>query len=175
MKTLKESILGSTKTGKAAFAIDPESIKKSDDAIKYIKYLYGNKVEDFKSFENLPVSKAVKINYNNKLSLIIDFYYDYAYIYTFVDKNNNTLYTGSSCEVERTNWEEFLNINEWCNTILSRLNKLIKKEESASYRHYNNYSRTHNSASYNKYLSSSRQAETYKAKYDKIEKIQKLL
>ena len=47
MKTLKESILSSTKTGK--YFINPKDIKTYDAAFEYAKFLYGDKVREEKN------------------------------------------------------------------------------------------------------------------------------
>jgi ABC-type Zn uptake system ZnuABC Zn-binding protein ZnuA len=162
MKTLKESILSSTKTGK--HFIDPKDIKTYDAALKYAKFLYGDKVrEDKTGVSGEPGSQFI-ITFNKKLSMNVDCYRTTHFFYHFFDEKNDMLWQSEHLETNEVDWEILLNPVKWCKYKIEYYTKIVKKYEKQAAKYYSN--RT-------KYYAADEKATRFKRKLATIEDIEK--
>jgi len=91
--------------------INIEDIKDRDTAIKYIKSL-DYKVEDVESCDDK--GKAVRIYFNDKLSMTIDFINRIEYLYTLYGPGDNVLRdVNSTAEADDTDWSRMLDIRKY--------------------------------------------------------------
>lgn len=128
MKTLKESILSSTKTGK--YFINPKEIKTYDKAFEYAKFLYGDRVrEDKTGFSGEP-GKQFIITFNKKLSMNVDCYnMSTHFFYNFFDEQKDIIWSSDTLETDEVDWEVLLNPEKWCKDKTKLYEKLVKKYE----------------------------------------------
>jgi hypothetical protein len=137
MKTLKESILSSTKTGK--YFINPKEIKTYDKALEYAKFLYGDKVrEDKTGFSGQPGNQFI-ITFNKKLRMNVDCYRSTHFFYDFFDEQNDVLWSSDQLETDEVDWEVLLNPEKWCNDKTKIYTKLVKKYEKQVIKYYSNW------------------------------------
>lgn len=93
-----------------------EDIEDRDTALEYIESNF--KTEPIESWEEK--GKAIKIIYNDKLSMRIDFINKYEYLFTIYGPNDEELYElNSTREADHTRWEDFLDIRRYASTLKS--------------------------------------------------------
>ena len=93
-----------------------EEIEDRDSAFSYIKSNFNT--ESIKSWE--PNGKAIKIIYNDKLSMRIDFINKIEYLFTIYGPNNEEIYESfSTKEADNTKWENFLDIRKYALSLKS--------------------------------------------------------
>lgn len=112
MKDINNYIVEKLKIDKNTVSKEPvniEDIKDRDSALAYIESNFDTKT--LKSWD--PKGKAIKIIYNDKLSMRIDFINRDEYLYTIYGPDEEEIYDCvSTREAYRTNWDEFLNIRK---------------------------------------------------------------
>ena len=95
-------------TTKSDIKID--EIKDRDTALEYIKSNF--KTEPIESWEKN--GKAIKIIYNDNLSMRIDFINKIEYLFTIYGPNDEEIHDSySTDEADNTNWETFLDIRKY--------------------------------------------------------------
>lgn len=93
-----------------------EDIEDRDSALEYIESNF--KTESIESWEEN--GKAIKIIYNDKLSMRIDFINKYEYLFTIYGPNDEEIYDcNSTREANHTRWEDFLDIRRYASTLKS--------------------------------------------------------
>lgn len=95
-------------TKKSDIKID--EIKDRDTALEYIESNF--KTEPIESWEEK--GKAIKIIYNDNLSMRIDFINRIEYLFTIYGPNDKEIHASySTDEADNTNWETFLDIRKY--------------------------------------------------------------
>lgn len=118
MKTIteyiRESVFDKDLVTKDPKPIKIDEINDRDTAILYI--LQNYKTEKDKSFE--PKGKALKIIYNDNLSMRIDFINRQEYLYTIYGPNEEEIYDcNSTREAYNTNWATFLDMKKYADNL----------------------------------------------------------
>lgn len=162
MKTLKESILSSTKTGK--YFINPKEIKTYDKAFEYAKFLYGDKVREDKTGASGEPGKQFIITFNKKLSMNVDCYRSTHFYYHFFNEDNDIIWESDHLETDEVDWEVLLNPEKWCKEKTKLYEKLVKKYEKQVIKYYSDW---------NKRYDANQKVERAKRKLDTIEYIRK--
>lgn len=162
MKTLKESILSSTKTGK--YFINPKEIKTYDKAFEYAKFLYGDKVREEKTGVSGEPGNQFIITFNKKLSMNVDCYRSTHFFYHFFDEQKDMIWESDTLETDEVDWEVLLNPEKWCNDKTKIYTKLVKKYEKQVIKYYSNW---------DKRYEANQKVERYKRTLATIEYIRK--
>lgn len=163
MKTLKESILSSTKTGK--YFINPKDIKTYDAAFEYAKFLYGDKVREEKTGLSSCTGKQFIITFNKNLSMHVDCYnMSTHFFYIFFDGDKNMIWESDTLETNEVDWEVLLNPEKWCKEKTKLYTKLVKKYEKKAIKYYSDWGKRYEA---------NQKAERYKRTLATIEYIKK--
>ena len=107
---INESVFDDDLVEKDLPKIELEDVEDRDSALQYIMQNYETAPE--KSWEKK--GKAIRIIYNPKLSMRIDFINKFEYLYTIYGPNDEEIYDcNSTREAYRTQWDEFLDMRKY--------------------------------------------------------------
>lgn len=110
MKSLQESLFDKDLTTKEPPKVELEDIEDRDTALAYIEQNFKTMPE--KSWEKS--GKAIRIVYNPRLSMRIDFINKYEFLYTIYGPNDEVIFDcNSTREAYSMPWGEFLDIRKY--------------------------------------------------------------
>lgn len=114
MKSLQESLFDKDLATKEPPKVELKDIEDRDTALAYIEQNF--KIKPEKSWE--PKGRAIRIVYNPRLSLRIDFVNKYEFLYTIYGPNDEVIFDcNSTREAYSMHWDEFLDIKKYADNL----------------------------------------------------------